>query len=133
MNEFEAAMGLCVLDDMDKIVEQRKEVFKRYKNTLKDIMVFQEQNENSTQNYSYFPILPETEEQVLKVQKALNDTEIFPRRYFYPSLDTLPYIKESPAMHISREISSRILALPIFPGLHGKDQQEIIEIIRKTV
>jgi len=132
MNEFEAAMGLCILDDIGNISDQRREVFDRYENALENMVGLQKQNENSTQNYSYFPILFETEEKTLKVQKALNDAEIFPRRYFYPSLDTLPYIKESPIMNISRDISSRILALPMYPALDEKDQIQIINIIREN-
>ena len=133
MNEFEAAMGLCMLDDIDEIVDQRRKIFERYENGLKDVIVFQKQNENSIKNYSYFPILFDTEEQTLKVQKALNNADIFPRRYFYPSLDTLPYIKESLVMNISREISSRILALPVYPTLDEKDQINIINIIKMTL
>lgn len=130
MNEFEAAMGLCVLDDIDEIIEKRKEVFERYVNGLKDMMVFQKQNINSTQNYSYFPILFETEKEMLKVQKILNNAEIYPRRYFYPSLDTLPYIKKSSIMHISREIASRILVLPLYTDLDEIVQMKIINIIK---
>lgn len=133
MNEFEAAMGLCVLDDIENIMALRQGVMERYESGLKDVVTFQKQNENSTKNYSYFPILFETEEQTLKVQKVLNNAEIFPRRYFYPSLDTLPYIKESPVMYISREISSRILALPMYPTLDEKDQINIINIIKMTL
>ena len=133
MNEFEAAMGLCVLDDMDKIIDQRIKIYEYYKKGLKDIGVFQQLNDLSTQNYSYFPVIFGSEKQTLKVQKALNEAKIFPRRYFYPSLDTLPYIKSSDRMYVSQDISSQILSLPIFPGLCEKDQKNIIDIIRKTV
>lgn len=132
MNEFEAAMGLCVLDDMENIMALRQGVVERYESGLKDVVMFQKQNKNSTKNYSYFPILFETEEQTLKVQKALNDAEIFPRRYFYPSLDTLPYIAESEVMNISRNISERILALPMYPDLDEKDQMKIINIVKEN-
>ena len=93
MNEFEAAMGLCVLDDIENIKEKRKVVVENYREKLKDLVQFQEQNINASENYSYFPIVLKSEEQLLKVQKALNDENIFPRRYFYPSLDTLKYIE----------------------------------------
>ena len=133
MNEFEAAMGLCVLDDMENIMALRQGVVERYESGLKDVVIFQKQNKNSTRNYSYFPILFETEEQMLKVQKVLNDTEIFPRRYFYPSLDTLPYIKESSIMNISREISSRILALPMYSTLSKNEQKQVINTLKEIL
>ena len=94
-------------------------------------MYFQEQNKNATENYSYFPIVFKTEEQLLKVQKALNDENIFPRRYFYPSLDTLEYIEPKQECKISRDISKRILCLPIYSELEFENQKKIINIIRK--
>ena len=131
MNEFEAAMGLCVLDDIENIKEKRKVVVENYREELKDLVQFQEQNINASENYSYFPIVLKSEEQLLKVQKALNDENIFPRRYFYPSLDTLEYIEPKQECKISRDISKRILCLPIYSELEFENQKKIINIIRK--
>lgn len=133
MNEFEAAMGLCMLDDMENIMALRQEVNERYENGLRDVVTFQKQNKKSTKNYSYFPILFETEEKLLKVQKALNAVEIFTRRYFYPSLDTLAYIKESSVMKISQEISSRILALPMYATLSKDEQEKVINTLKEII
>ena len=125
MNEFEAAMGLCVLDDIEEIKEKRKDILEIYRKELEDLVYFQEQNKNATENYSYFPVVFKTETQLLKVQKALNEKQIFPRRYFYPSLDTLEYIEPKQECKISRDISKRILCLPIYAELE-KDVQDII-------
>lgn len=133
MNEFEAAMGLCVLDDIEEIKEKRKDISKIYKKELKDLVQFQEQNENATENYSYFPIVFKSEDELLKVQKALNDKQIFPRRYFYPSLDTLRYIEPKQECKISRDISKRILCLPIYAELGKKVQEIIIETIKENL
>lgn len=133
MNEFEAAMGLCVLDDMEHIVQSRKKVYETYQNELKGLVQFQEQNFNSTQNYSYFAIVLESEEQLKKVEKALNERKIFPRRYFYPSLDTLSYIEPKQSCQIAQDISKRILCLPIYAELLDSIQNEIINIIRKNL
>lgn len=129
MNEFEAAMGLCVLDDIENIKEKRKIIIENYREELKDLVQFQKQNENASENYSYFPIVLKSEEQLLKVQKALNDENIFPRRYFYPSLDTLEYIEPKQECKISRDISKRILCLPVYIELDFDNQKEIIKII----
>ena len=111
MNEFEAAMGLCMLEEMETVEQQRKEVYERYEASLKELMIFPQWNENSTQNYGYFPIILEDERQTLSLQKALNDRDIFPRRYFYPSLDTLSYIEPKQYTPISREISAVVFWL----------------------
>lgn len=133
MNEFEAAMGLCVLDDIEEIKEKRKNILENYRKELKDLVQFQEQNENATENYSYFPIVFDIEEQLLKVQKALNDKQIFPRRYFYPSLDTLEYIEPKQECKISRDISKRILCLPIYAELEKDVQKIIIKTIKDNL
>ena len=101
MNEFEAAMGLCILDDIEQIKQKRKMVLDTYKRELRGLVQFQEKNKNATENYSYCPVVFKNEGQLLKVQKALNEQKIFPRRYFYPSLDTLDYIEPKQEMKIS--------------------------------
>lgn len=133
MNEFEAAMGLCVLDDIEQIIQKRKDIYEIYKLELKDLVKFQELNEDSIQNYSYFPIILKDEAQTLKIQKALNEQEIFPRRYFYPSLDTLRYIETKQFCKLSKNTASRILCLPIYPALSKTEQKQIINILKKIL
>ena len=132
MNEFEAAMGLCMLDEIEIISQKRKNIYEKYEKELDGSVQFQEQNLHTTQNHSYFPIILEDEEQLLKVQKALNEKQIFPRRYFYPSLDTLSYIEPKQYSPISRDISKRILALPMYPELDEDDQIQIVNIIKEN-
>ncbi len=133
MNEFEAAMGLCMLDEMEAVLQKRRDVYERYEKELDGLVQFQKKNINSTKNYSYFPIILKDEEQMLKIQKALNEKQVFPRRYFYPSLDTLSYIEPKQYSPISRDISSRILALPMYPELTEDEQSFILDIIKSMV
>lgn len=133
MNEFEAAMGLCILDDMEHIKLSRKTTLEIYKTELKGLVEFQEQNQNATQNYSYFPIVLENEEQLKKIQEALNEQHIFPRRYFYPSLDTLSYIEPKQYCPLSRDIAQRILCLPLYAHLEESDLSQIIKIVRENI
>jgi len=133
MNEFEAAMGLCMLDEMDKIEYKREQIYDIYRNELKDVVQLQEHNPNASYNYSYFPVIFEDEQSRERVQHALNKEQIYPRRYFYPSLDTLNYIEPKQFMPVSREIASRILCLPMYPELKKEDQMCIIQIIKKNI
>lgn len=131
MNEFEAAMGLCVLDEMDIILEQRSEIWNRYRDSLKDHVQFQKRNLQCTNNYSYFPVLFESEERLLEVKAAMDTGYINPRRYFYPSLDTLEYIAPQDLQIVSRDIASRIMCLPIYPGLSINNVENIIKIVSR--
>jgi len=133
MNEFEAAMGLCMLDDIKDIKEKREILIKNYRNKLKGLVQFQKQNIDASENCSYFPVVFKNEEQLLRIQKALNDKEIYPRRYFYPSLDTLEYIQPKQECKISRDISTRILCLPIYAELEILEQESIIDTIKEVL
>lgn len=129
MNEFEAAMGLCVLDEIDTIKTQRERIWKTYQQELTGRVEFQTWNPQSQNNHAYAPVLFESEAELLKVEVKLKENNIIPRRYFYPSLDTLDYLKNNQACSISRDIASRILCLPIYPGLSELEQKKIIEKI----
>jgi len=130
MNEFEAAMGLCMLDDIERILDKRKLIYQRYNDELKTLVTLQNLNPDASFNYSYFPIILKSKNDMRALQKALNEKEIFPRRYFYPSLDTLNYIEPKQYMPISRDASNRILCLPIYPDLSYEDQNHIIRIVK---
>jgi dTDP-4-amino-4,6-dideoxygalactose transaminase len=131
MNEFEAAMGLCMLDEIENVLLKRKNIYDKYQNELKNIVTSPVQNQYSSNNYSYYPILLKDEEMLLNLQKALNKEDIFPRRYFYPSLDTLHYIKPKQVCEVSRDISRRILCIPIYPELKYTELIKIINIIKE--
>ena len=133
MNEFEAAMGLCVLDEIEIITAQRKHIWQTYQTELEGLVEFQVFNPHANNNYAYVAVLFETEAQLLKVQKALNDNGIFPRRYFYPSLDTLDYLQPQIPQTHSRDIAKRILCLPIYSGLTQEQQNRVIELIKGLI
>lgn len=133
MNEFEAAMGLCMIEEISNIKNKRKIIYEKYIKELVGLVKFQEQNKHSSPNYSYFPIILKDEKELKKLQKALNKNDIFPRRYFYPSLDSLDYIEPKQNSPISRELSKKVLALPIYPELEEKDQNIIINIIKNSL
>ena len=129
MNEFEAAMGLCLLDDINLIIDGRKKVYEYYKKNLQHVLQVQKINSNATMNYSYFPVLFDSEDKLLQTLNKLNAKEIFPRRYFYPSLDALPYLKRTAIQPVSEDVSRRVLCLPLYPGLEPEIQNKIIDII----
>lgn len=130
MNEFQAAMGLCVLDEIDNIIEERSKIWQNYERNLKYILKTQKRNPNSSNNYAYFPVIFENESELLIIKEVMNRNCIYPRRYFYPSLDTLNYLNKKEAQTISREVAFRILCLPIYSSLDIKTQTNIIELLK---
>ena len=132
MNEYEAAMGLCILDDMEKIIEGRRNVMAYYEEKLEGIVQFQKQNPNATQSVSYFPVLFKSEAQRLHVQDSLSANNINSKRYFYPSLDTLSYVEPLKPMEVSRDIANRILCLPFYHDLETIVIDKITSVIKQA-
>lgn len=129
MNEFQAAMGLAVLDEIENIFDGRERVWRQYEGNLKGKLQLQELNPDSTNNFAYFPVVFPSEDYLLKAKEALNAKNIRPRRYFYPSLDSVPYI-EGRKMEISRDIAGRILCLPLSPHLLSLDIEKVMDTLR---
>ena len=77
MNEFEAAMGLCVLDDIEQITASRRKVFETYQKELEGLVQFQQFNKYSNNNFAYAPILFKSEHQLLKAEKTVKRSGVF--------------------------------------------------------
>ncbi|MES2862948.1 MAG: DegT/DnrJ/EryC1/StrS family aminotransferase [Bacteroidota bacterium] len=129
ISELQSAMGLAVFDNLEHIFSERKKVVDFYmKNLDFTALSTMKIRENTEWNYSYFPVIFNSEEELLKVQQKLNQAEIFPRRYFYPSLNTIDFVKGK-TMPISESIASRILCLPLYVGLTEEELQLIVNLI----
>lgn len=134
-SEVHAAMGLAVLPYLSDMIYQRKEIFNRYVLGLANtaIELLKINGANHQWNYSYCPVLFKSEEQLLRLKQVLEDQEIFIRRYFYPSLNELPFLKEKTSCTSSKELASRVAALPIYPGLTFDEVDQVIKIILKNL
>ena len=128
ISELQAAMGLSVFPHMGEIIAGRKKVVEYYNTNLDFTKLSKIKiRENTQWNYSYYPVIFETETKLLQVQKALNEQQIFPRRYFYPSLNTINYAGNDD-MPISESVASRILCLPLYMNLDLSSVTNIINI-----
>ena len=133
MNEFQAAMGLAILDEIDTIKEKRETVWRYYKEHIPKNIQLLDWNKNCTLNYAYFPIILKTEKQLLHLLEVFGKNNIYPRRYFNPSLNTLDYIKKKQSCPISEDISKRILCLPIYPDLEKRNILKIVNILEGVI
>jgi dTDP-4-amino-4,6-dideoxygalactose transaminase len=132
ISEVQSAMGLAVLPYMSKIFSERKKIVSYYDNNLDFTKVSRIKIRSNTKwNYSYYPIVVETEEKLLKLQEELNIEGIFPRRYFYPSLNTIDYVSGQ-KQPVSESISSRIFCLPLYVGLNESEIIRICGIINNS-
>lgn len=131
-SEFHAAMGLANFPYIEKIINERKRVSDLYDKELENLVTRPKSQPDLEYNYAYYPVLFKSETQLLKVFKALNENDIFPRRYFYPSLNNLRYVEHIPCP-VSEDISSRIACLPLYPDLSNNDVLTICKIIKENL
>ncbi|MGM0477967.1 MAG: DegT/DnrJ/EryC1/StrS family aminotransferase [Bacteroidota bacterium] len=133
MSELNAAMGLAVLPYMNEVLNRRKLLWLYYEEQFKGVdLQLLKINQKTDWNFSYFPILFNDERILLKVKKELEKQDIYPRRYFYPSLNELPYLNVE-KVDISEDVSSRVLCLPLYSGLEKSDQDHIVKLIMKSL
>ena len=133
-SEFHAAMGLANLDFMDIILERRKAQYLLYLAHLSvySDLQFQTIRQDTDYNYSYFPVIFPTEAALEQVQKRLQENDIVPRRYFYPSLNKLPYVDYMPAPNAER-IAKHILCLPLYHELEDSSISHICDLIKSAI
>jgi len=132
-SEFHAAMGLCVLPRISNLITKRKNICEIYDVFLSNSKISHPIMPDQTlYNYSYYPILFTSNETMLRVQKRLNEENIYPRRYFYPNLTRLPYatFQETP---VAKDVASRVLCLPLSPYLDEKTVKRIASLIVESL
>jgi dTDP-4-amino-4,6-dideoxygalactose transaminase len=133
-SEFHAAMGLCNLNYIDDILRTRRELSERYDGLLNKLPVSRPQiTEGGDYNYAYYPVIFEDEATLLRVVEALNLNSIFPRRYFFPSLSTLPYVRTDFDTPVANDISRRVLCLPLYHTLSGEEVDLVCRLIHRAL
>ena len=133
MNEVEAAFGLANLDEIDEIMGAYAKRYNVYDEHISELFLRQEIASNCSHNHSYFPIVCPDEKIRERVLDCLAANEIYPRRYFSPSLDTVEIFNSSENCPVSQDLSDRILCLPIYYDLPIKTVLKISKLINSTV
>lgn len=132
-SELHAAIGLTMIGGVKKHIKIRKKTSGIYDKLLTGTgLVTQQITRNTEYNYAYYPVIFRSEKQLLAARKALNNEKIYPRRYFYPALNKLNYVKYRKCPN-AEDITKRILCLPLFPGLTVKEVYGICRIIKDIV
>lgn len=129
-SEFHAAMGLTNLKYINDILEKRKKLAFHYDLKLQTVKCEKPQwFKGANENFSYYAVLFESEELLLKVKAGLDAHEIFTRRYFYPSLaNTLPYLNPL-NFEVTDNIAKRMLCLPFYYDLTFEEIDLIVRLI----
>ena len=136
MNEFCAIMGLCNLAHFRDSLEKRKRISEFYHVKLDGYskIGFFEPNADVEGNYAYFPILIKNDGLVNRdeLYNVLSDNGVLVRKYFYPLTADHACFKnkyKSAKLETARNLSERVLILPMHEGLEEDDLERIVGII----
>lgn len=132
-SEFHAAMGLAILPHVEEILQRRKTQHQYYRQKLQNLRVeYPQVLAGAEPNYAYFPIVFPTEAQLLRSVQELNHNYIYPRRYFYPSLNRLGYLTQTQDCPVSESIAARVLCLPLYHELTESEIELICRILLRV-
>ena len=134
LTELQSALGIVNLKYLNQVIADRKNKYKYYHSALSvnSIIRFQKIKFGKT-NYSYFPIILEDQKILFRIIDRLNDNDIYPRRYFYPSVNAFNKIAGNEEREISENIANHILCLPLYFDLNLKEMDKIIHIINEAI
>jgi dTDP-4-amino-4,6-dideoxygalactose transaminase len=137
MNEFQAIMGLCNLEDVDEKISRRKKIYVHYKEKLSEHAKFQK-IVASKYNYGYMPVCLGSLKERDELYSQLVRNGIKPRKYFFPLTTDFDYFKKEKKSLVKTyklkeafDISNRILCLPLYPDLEMKNIDKVVDIIKR--
>ena len=141
MTEFQAAMGLCNLEDIDEKIQLRKMIYEQYIEKLDDAKNIKLQKIIASKyNYAYMPVCFENVEKRDEIYIELIKNGVESRKYFYPLTVNFDYFKnegmnlaEKHDLPVAFDIANRVLCLPLYPDLEMTAVNNIVSTIRRLV
>lgn len=131
MSELHAAVGLSVLPHLGSILSERARVSARYRRNFSGLGGRARLPVVPSEGYNnaYFPVLFRDEQRREMVFSTLAKHQIFARRYFFPSLNKLPYLSNRVSCPVSENAAASVLCLPMFAGLSDEDVDRVSELV----
>lgn len=140
MNEFSAIMGLCNLQYIDHVIQERRIRNNEYRKWLNDIVGirFFHDKPYVKKNYGYFPIIIEKNYPLNRdeLYDLLKSHKYFSRKYFYPLTSDQECFNnkyKNIKLENARDLSKRMLTLPLYEELQLEMIKNISEIIKNCL
>lgn len=132
-SEFHAAMGLVNLKYAQQIIARRKDLCEHYDSFLKNFHARKpEFARHVAYNYAYYPLFFNEDTLLKKVVDVLSQNWIYPRRYFYPSLEDLPYVVRKDHCPVADSLAKRALCLPLYDALTKEEIDMICRLMLRV-
>lgn len=133
LSELHAVMGLALLPEFEANIRARERVSQVYdahlplpglrRPALRPGLAY---------NFAYYPVIFDDPGRRERVVAALNAAGVFPRRYFFPAVNTLPYMPKAASCPVAERMALRALCLPLYADLADDDVARIVACIRRT-
>ncbi|MEZ8700430.1 DegT/DnrJ/EryC1/StrS family aminotransferase [Vibrio cyclitrophicus] len=133
LNEYQCAVGLTLLDQMDEVIKHRAELFSLYINELKDCVELPKWHDQVSFNGAYMPVYIADVVLQEKLLDALSNNNIQSRRYFTPSLDIAFNEQKNFGCNQSNSLANGVICLPLHFYLTEVDALKIIKIIKEII
>ena len=131
LTNLQCCLGLGQLQNIDKTIEHRRRIAKRYNRNLSHVHIQLPFEDKDNYNvYWYYSILVKSNHD--NVLKALDENGIDYRHFFYP-LHLQPFIKTNVSLPTSQYVSGQGLILPTFTELTNDQIDFISETILKQL
>lgn len=131
LNEYQCAVGLTVLDEIEEVILHRSGLFSAYRDGLSGVVGFPEWHSSATLNGAYMPIYVKDSLKLEKLLHLLEMSNIQCRRYFTPSLDkAYPNQKNYGSTHSNR-IAENIICLPLHYYMTSDDVKIVIKKVKE--
>lgn len=139
MSEFNAAVGLAQLPNIDAAIGARARVRQRYREGLADVpgLLLPSEIDGHQPNHYAFPILVTEEHPEGRdaLWERLNAEQVHARRYFYPLLSDVKSYRDHPSaddrhLPCARRVADQVLCLPTYADLSVEDQDRVIALVR---
>ena len=131
-SEFHAAMGICNLKYVAEILEKRKKLHTIYDELLIGAEIEKPAFIEGDYNYSYYPILFNSNKIREAVFEGLANEGVFARKYFYPLLTKLNYVEDS-EVPVAESIADRILCLPMYHDITEAEIGVVSQLVQKII
>jgi dTDP-4-amino-4,6-dideoxygalactose transaminase len=139
MNEFQAAIGLLMLDVVNAEIEKRKKLTMVYRSRLSRVPGISYRIEMPGVNHNYYNFVITVDQDRFGLSRdvlydKLKAYNIFTRKYFYPLCSQFQCYKQYPSssplnLPVAEKTAKEVLSLPLYGDLKEEDIHKICDVI----
>ncbi|MEM1083903.1 MAG: DegT/DnrJ/EryC1/StrS family aminotransferase [Verrucomicrobiota bacterium] len=132
LSELHAAVGILNLQRIQSIIEVRKKATELYDELLagSDSVAFAMTiREGAEWNYAYYPVLYRSEAELVQAIERFGKVGIYPRRYFWPTLERALGTGDGSDTPIAKDVSDRILCLPLSASITNETIERVVSLV----